>query len=1462
MAQQALPAGQAGPSYGGGAFSGWPESMEAGTDDVHTRSIFDNRNIMLRTDAGDGVGYIRGYQTFAAFQPIQIVPDEFILWMSPRGYITFNSGSFAGNLGTGFRWLDRDTNRIFGAGAWWDHDNNGTNNYDQLGASVEWLGKYLDLRANAYIPTNQNVHVISQFLNNNNVFIGNNIGVGQTTITNTALRGGDFEAGGALPGIGDLGVRTYAGGYYYQGPTSGGGIYGVRARAEALVTQDMWGSVIWQHDRVFGTTVTAAATFYLFTGNEQHWFRRIPMETRLYQQQERQYRVAVEQNVQNDTLLALRNGGTGGSGGPVGTPIFVLHVDNTAAAGGDGSVERPLNHLPTSTATNVDIVFVHSGNGLSTNMDQGITLNNWERLLGAGIPHMFTDTLGTYQLPGYTPGQATPTITNVNPGGAAVTLASHNEVSSFKIPFNTAGQTNQGIVGTGITDFNINNVTITGAGNSTLLPIPTVGAINLTDATGTGIIASSKFLNNINADGIRINNSSGTLDLAVTKTQSSNNLNGMELIADNATINPTVSQFTATNNTRDGIAVGLTSGSSMTGTFDQIVASQNGNSTTGPLGFGNGFTYNSASSSGNIGITRSAFSQNVLNGVNFTTTDNSVLTAALLNNTPTIASAGLGMSNNTQAGVNFNSTDSQVTATLLNNTISNNGGFGIGVAAKGTGAFASSFDLVAGGYLTQDINKNGTLDPGEDQVTIASLGSSILGNGVIDREGNTLISNHGAGISYNLIDQATGTSNIIGNTIQSTLAGQLPQDTTTYIGQGIDVRLSGSSVAGTATASLTGGIIDNNTIGSLTDATKGNAGSGIVISTAQDTSLQNLSIGTVGIGNIIGRNLGDGITVVRANTSHLGDSTPLLITDNTIQANGSATPATNPATGLLFGQGISIAALNSFDNTVTGIIVQNNTIGSTTDATRGNLQNGMLIHVEADAQVDVDILNNIISNNRLTGITTSELAGSPGDLRGVGGSWSGNTITKNGFGGTTAGTDNGIWLTAASGTSLQNLLIGDLVAPADGVSNLIQGNAGHGILIESAGNVDMAYNTIDTNGTGGIYLNALVTALFTIDHNVITNNGNFNAAAGVDGGDGIQVVNQGNSGTIGIPNYNVVITSNTIRNNAGRGINILNQVFGQTSVNIDTNLIANNKLEGIYVVNTASATQSANVTGEVALNADGSVFAAPRLDLVVNNNDIEGNGLNSLLTATGLVVRVGTSDGGSFAPFSDDGGFYNDSVSGPRGGVGATVTNNTLHGNLGDDFSFSSFTSTVDPAGSAGTRDATQLSFTGYQTDPLARLDLSFHNNTFDSTPQNVGNVVNNTNSGNLTTNQVTAGYSNSDAFKSPLFSDTLPGPYVSNTRIRNAERLAGRFLGSLPPFGPQPFGYPFYLYPGMGQSTFRLMGATTAADVAAAGFITDVAPYTNPGDANGVFRAGATVDEMPTGWTFLNGAAAPGQPQ
>lgn len=1274
----------------------FPEDDAPEVDDVHTQSLFDNRNYMIRSDAGDGVGYLRGFQTFAAFQPLMI-EDNLILWFSPRGYVTYNSGTFGGNLGAGARWLDPATQRILGGGFWWDHDNNGIRQFDQLGGGVESLGNYFDLRANFYYPTNQNVQQLSKFFNNQDIFLGHNIGIGQTTISNSALKGFDFEGGGALPGIGDLGMRAYAGGYYYQGPLSGGGVYGVRGRLEALVTQNIWGTVAVTHDRVFGTNVTAAATIYLGTGQEPRWFQRIPMQTRLFQQMERQYRIAVQQEVENEFILALRNGGTGGSGGAVGTPIFVDHVDNTAAAGGDGSVEHPFNHLPTTTPSNVDIIFVHRGTGTSLNMDQGITLNNFQRLLGDGVVHFFNSTTGTFLLPGFTAGPF-PSITNVNPGGSAVTLASHNEVSGFNID----GAALHGITGSNIVDFNINNVNIANSGNSLGL-VPIGAGIQLTNATGIGTIFNSTFISN-NAEGIRIDNSAGgVLTLAVANVTANRNLTGIELNATGSEIDPTLTNVVADNNVKDGISLSASATSVMTATIQNSVVNSNG-----------------------------------------------------------------------QNGIHLADTDSTMNASITGTTINANAGFGIDAVGQGTGLSPSVMNVGIGGY-----------GPGQ---------------------GNSIVGDHGAGIEYELLDQGTGSFGIIGNTIQGTLAAIPPS--TTFLGQGIDVRLTGTTVASNATAALNGGLIDNNQI-------TGNASTGIRLFADQNTFVQSVQIGTLATrGNVITNNGGDGIFITRGNVSQMGNVIPVSIVNNQINDNAS--------------NGVRIEALNSFDNIVNGFVVANNQI-------LRNGADGILLHVEADAQMDVDIHANTITSNASNGIQTTEQTGSAGDLRGIGGTWDLNTITLNG--------GDGISLAGAMGTSLENLVIAD--------GNTIQNNAGHGILVTAPGALQVGFNLIDSNRLGGIYINAPTSDDITIDHNIITNNGVFNATT--DGGDGIQVVDA--NAPFG---YVVTITNNSIRANAGRGINILNEGRGNLTVDIENNTIRDNLWEGIYAVNTASTAQSVTALQSVTMDATGSVIAVPRMFLTVNNNDIEGNGIGlaagipGLGVASGLVVRVGTSDG-NYGPFSD-GGFFGEGF----GGVGAIVTNNTFHGNLGDDLSFSSFTSTVAPTATAGTWNATTFTITSFQADPLARLDLSFHNNTFDSTPLNVGNGAFGT------PTQIGAFYNNAEAaFKSRDVGQTDPGPFpTGGTRDRNAERLAARF--GLPPATPGGLS-DLFLYPGIGMSTFRLLdssngGATTAADVAAAGFLTDNVPFVGPGSANGVNfpNSGAS----PWGWTFLNGAAPPARPQ
>jgi hypothetical protein len=206
-----------------------------------------------------------------------------------------------------------------------------------------------------------------------------------------------------------------------------------------------------------------------------------------------------------------------------------------------------------------------------------------------------------------------------------------------------------------------------------------------------------------------------------------------------------------------------------------------------------------------------------------------------------------------------------------------------------------------------------------------------------------------------------------------------------------------------------------------------------------------------------------------------------------------------------------------------------------------------------------------------------------------------------------------------------------------------------------------------------------------------------------------------------------------------------------------------------------------------------------------------------------------------------------------------TVDNNQLSGNFGDDILFQSFVSTNDPnSGTAWDPVAAPPVFdpTGYQSDPLARLDLHFRNNTFDTQDFNNENGVG---TGN---NQFVAFYNNADGvFKSRLnnivagFSPSN-GPFNNASRRRNAQRQAARIS---PYTTPTSLVGSTFLYPGLGDSTFRVSSDSdyinTVDNNPFNGFLVDpVIPNTSATflpDQNGLFIPIGPFPngEQPFGW-------------
>lgn len=369
--------------------------------------------------------------------------------------------------------------------------------------------------------------------------------------------------------------------------------------------------------------------------------------------------------------------------------------------------------------------------------------------------------------------------------------------------------------------------------------------------------------------------------------------------------------------------------------------------------------------------------------------------------------------------------------------------------------------------------------------------------------------------------------------------------------------------------------------------------------------------------------------------------------------------------------------------------------------------------------------------------------------------------------------------------------------------------------------------------------------------------------------------------------------------------NVLNSVLG--TVTMIGNHVKDNAWEGIYIVTTADedtnqVEESQVDPGGTVDGIDGAVGAESRLNIEMHANEVIGNGGDvTNFPATGLVVRVGTN-GPLYGPFFPggfatdgfnpedldgdgvldndlDGDGYLDSVEPVFGGIAMTMTENYFNGNFGDDILFHSFRSTVDPITTEGEwtgptfddmgmlTEPGEFTIDAYQGDPLARLDLIFTNNTFHSIE------ANNQDSTVGTFGQPGAYYDNAEGvFKSRLFDGmaTAPGPFSDEARGRNAQRLASRYLtGDI--LLPDPLISPdngLFLYPGMGNSTFRVRGSGNAFRSSSLGAValSDIFIFDDPtlvGDpllvdsifeANGVLFGAPppSTSGLPWGWGDL----------
>ncbi|MCX7393409.1 MAG: right-handed parallel beta-helix repeat-containing protein [Planctomycetales bacterium] len=928
-----------------------------------------------------------------------------------------------------------------------------------------------------------------------------------------------------------------------------------------------------------------------------------------------------------------------------------------------------------------------------------------------------------------------------------------------------------------------------------------IQAINSTLPSGSApmIVSSNTISNNAGGDGFRmINPSTGAVGIGLSFTDN-----------------------TISDNTGTGVNLSLLDlvGQGLTSQFTNNIISGN---TGGPgvnieladnRGFAGGFVGNTVTQSGAGGINIAAGANGFVNSDFSSNTVNenlvgSGISIAMGHDTSFTGNFDANQVNQNGAeGVQFASdTNGIITADFTDNTINGNTSHGIDIAL-GTGGQLNSVNFYGNTIGTETLGNGGM----GLRLVAPALSTFTLNMGDAAQAANNIDFNTDAAVGITTTGGPNSTLNIINSSLSNTLLGA----DANFQGDGLAVLMAGGS---TVSGSIVSSTLSSNAGGGIRFNVSGNNAGTFAV-------LNNMIIGgtTAALGNTVSENGGNGLEILRVAD---GQVNAIQILNNIIDNSGQ--------------NGMRIMAANK--NQIDTYTINNNAMTSSG-------ANGILFEIKADADLRANMDMNTITDNGANGILLTEELNNPVDSRSFQGTWTRNLIADN----------------EGRGIELQGVMDGLLIGDATNLNlgNVIARNNQDGIRVTSPGAVTIGSNVIQENGTlanlgtasenAGIMMNAQVGSRIIVTNNLITDNF----------GDGVQFSKRDQ--VLSFLPQEITITDNAILGNSGRGIDLINQGNNFLRADITGNEVNSNQLEGVYLVNTSSVTQNQFSSSTAAMASDGDVNATPTLELRFSQNQVRGNGINSNLAGTGLIVRIGTSDGGGGV--TDAGGFastggvvpINGSPFGlsSRAGVTMAADNNNFGGNFGDDIVFTSFVSTTAPStGTAWVEDTTSpapvppvavFDPAGYQSDPLSRFDLYFRGNTYD--PLSLDPVGNDLGGFTSRNPALVAFYNTSDGvFKSRL--DTIaapdvPGPFTSDSRARNATRQAARIPLFNAPTGPGLVGDSF-LYPGMGQSTWRVNTVDPA-------FIFDVNPYVNTNDSRGRLLDNAVGNgELRYGWGRL----------
>ena len=624
--------------------------MQAQEEVVKDSSLCDNftphpMRVTMRHIEGNGVGYNQGYSTLEGFFTL---PDSanksWVPFLDLRGHM-FNNGKPAANAGLGLRYVG---SRVWGANAYYDYRKTNHVSYNQVGAGLETLGRLWDFRINGYLPVGTKAKYFDTEMEG---FEGNFLILSRRREFD--MKGGNAEVGVHITNNKYAALYAAVGPYYldFEGTNTWGG----EVRLALDVTDYLRFEGNTSYDSIFNYVAQGQLSVNIpFGGRKKVRSKQGSscknqglIATRALQRVDRNEIIVVDKKTQRSKAIDPATG----------EPYAFIFVSNTSHS--NGTFESPYNTLlaAQNASGSNDIIYVYPGDGTSTGMDAGITLQNGQKLWSSAFNHTLNTTLGSFTIAAST--AALPTITNTTAMANVVRLANNNEISGFIIQNQNGG-------GDGITtgsNLATTNLTVT---NNTILGDDSGGAdgIKLVNLSGTTIIANNFITdqgNVIEITGVGLTGSSYTISNNTMTSSVSCLFFGL---TDCANITTSVTGNIASTITSPALQYlqnnTVAAGGHTLHVTNNTFSTTNANIITSNIGFANLAATFSNNTITTTGLGTYGFNQSM--------TGSSILTQTLSNNTVNTTSDCFHMN----VGDNAN-----LTSTYATNTVNSSGGNGV-----------------------------------------------------------------------------------------------------------------------------------------------------------------------------------------------------------------------------------------------------------------------------------------------------------------------------------------------------------------------------------------------------------------------------------------------------------------------------------------------------------------------------------------------------------------------------------------------------------------------------------------------------------------------------------------------------------------------------------------------------------------------------------------------------------------